>query len=525
MTYPTDLLTINAFIIASGGTGGHSTILPAIRELCTLQGVEDSHPSNLPALNALAVGLGAAGGYVSNLAALNAISVAIGGTGGHHTTLAAWTEIAGIGFNDSENIIQKLDFSMDADKLLLLDVSGNNNHAKLVNSNCYNPTGAATNLSIISATPCADGDSLVNFSAEFSIVPATYNGFRVIIGRTNGNGYANFLSAIMLESPASGTTTSKLQYYTANGVTYTAKTIAILTVGSEYICKVSVNGTTGKLNAVINGTPIAEQSFTSLTPATDQSGEKFAICQGNSSYGMNGKIGGIRYYRTTNYTTCIHNWPCSEGNGLMIYDVVGTAHISLTTAYWGLYNLYHYNLINGFELYGDSSTSSKLIRVPIPLSGTKLTPTISGYTKFADCPAGSFNNFAETGIQRNYADVAELTDAGVAQANIIYHSYVDGNDGYSFCKKFGGEETEYTVFSVLKNRKSFYGVPAYAAYLRTGSIRRIVGTTGKVHNTHIKNACALNGITTSTTVFYDHIILDGDYALNSTSLVPIIVKR
>ncbi len=101
MTYPTDLLTVNAFIISSGGTGGHATMLSALNELCTLQSVAHDNVTNLPALNALAVGLGATGGYVSNLAALNAISVAIGGTGGYHTTLAAWTEIAGIGLGYS----------------------------------------------------------------------------------------------------------------------------------------------------------------------------------------------------------------------------------------------------------------------------------------------------------------------------------------------------------------------------------------------------------------------------------------
>ncbi len=98
MTYPTDLLTVNAFIISSGGTGGHATMLSALNELCTMQSVAHDHVTNLPALNALAVGLGATGGYVSNLAALNAISLVIGGTGGYHTTLAAWTEIAGLGF-------------------------------------------------------------------------------------------------------------------------------------------------------------------------------------------------------------------------------------------------------------------------------------------------------------------------------------------------------------------------------------------------------------------------------------------
>ena len=114
MTYPTDLLTVNAFIIASGGTGGHATTLSALNELCTLQSVTAGHVTNLPALNALSVGLGAAGGYVTNLAALNAISVAIGGTGGHVTTLAAWTEIAGIGFAYSPSQDAELDIYLSS---------------------------------------------------------------------------------------------------------------------------------------------------------------------------------------------------------------------------------------------------------------------------------------------------------------------------------------------------------------------------------------------------------------------------
>ncbi len=53
MTYPTDLLTVNAFIISSGGTGGHATMLSALNELCTLQSVAHDNVTNLPALNAL----------------------------------------------------------------------------------------------------------------------------------------------------------------------------------------------------------------------------------------------------------------------------------------------------------------------------------------------------------------------------------------------------------------------------------------------------------------------------------------
>lgn len=114
MTYPTDLLTVNAFIISSGGTGGHATMLSALNELCTMQSVAHDHVTNLPALNALAVGLGATGGYVSNLAALNAISVAIGGTGGYHTTLAAWTEIAGLGFGYTPSQDVELDIYLSS---------------------------------------------------------------------------------------------------------------------------------------------------------------------------------------------------------------------------------------------------------------------------------------------------------------------------------------------------------------------------------------------------------------------------
>jgi len=138
MTYPTDLLTVNAFIIASGGTGGHASMLPALNELCTLQSVTAGHVTNLPALNAIAVGLGAAGGYVTNLAALNAISVAIGGTGGHVTTLAAWTEIAGIGFGLS-SLKSSMEFwsgDFDFENNLWLDKSDNSNDATLHGGHC-----------------------------------------------------------------------------------------------------------------------------------------------------------------------------------------------------------------------------------------------------------------------------------------------------------------------------------------------------------------------------------------------------
>ena len=187
MTYPTDLLTVNAFIIASGGTGGHATMLPALNELCTLQSVTAGHVTNLPALNAIAVGLGAAGGYVTNLAALNAISVAIGGTGGHVTTLAAWTEIAGIGFY-SYDFLSDPDFISNLKGLItsgaftyMKDIVGNNN-GKLVKSLCTNfATGgcvSTTNSTIKDNLRHMDGQVItIEFTMKCDAVVPTWTDY------------------------------------------------------------------------------------------------------------------------------------------------------------------------------------------------------------------------------------------------------------------------------------------------------------------------------------------------------------
>jgi hypothetical protein len=97
--------------------------------------------------------------------------------------------------------------------------------------------------------------------------------------------------------------------------------------------------------------------------------------------------------------------PLSEGFGSVLYDVSGeNNHVTLfnvtESSFWGEnQNMYHYNIHNGFEHYDDDATGTDIIRVPYKLDGTQITPTITGYTKNQNNPAGKFHNDAETKIK------------------------------------------------------------------------------------------------------------------------------
>lgn len=101
------------------------------------------------------------------------------------------------------------------------------------------------------------------------------------------------------------------------------------------------------------------------------------------------------------------SYPLAEGGGATVYDVSdggnnGTITNATTTPGAGCWantqDSYHRNLSNGFELYDDDATGLLFIRVPYLDDGSKITPTISGYTKVRDNDAGKYHNSAESTI-------------------------------------------------------------------------------------------------------------------------------
>ena len=517
-TYATNLLAINALCISSGGTGGHQTTLPALNELCSLQSVDVGHETNLPALNALAVGLGSAGGFVTNLGALNGISAQLGGSSNHVDCLAAWQFIADTGFLDTENIIQKLDFTMDSAKQYLLDASGNSNNGKLVKSNCYLGNNT-NNFSAISSDPVADQMTFYDFSVEFYLY-TTNTGMQVFLGRSTGASYAKLLSCFLYNSGV-------LYYYSGNGsLTSNVVIIPSVSLSTVYNIKVSVSNSTGAISWIVNGSA-GSASFTNRTPATNQTNDLVRISgvldSGTEYYKLatGSKIFGVKYYASVNYQNITHYWPIAEGGGTTVYDVVGSKNLTLATTSWSTQDDYHYNLTKGFQLYGNSDANNSIIRVPYNNDGTTKSPTIAGYTKFADCPAGAFHNFAETGVQRNYNNVAGLTSAGISSTNIVYYGGVTGYSGYAFCKNHMGNETDYTVFSTQKNRYASFGNKSYSQYMDDSVTQVLVaGSTGKIHSTNFKNCI---NRTVSASVYYTMFIRNGTYTLTTTSELSIVI--
>ena len=96
----------------------------------------------------------------------------------------------------------------------------------------------------------------------------------------------------------------------------------------------------------------------------------------------------------------------SVGSGSTVYDVSGNnRHATVTGAtlsnFWIKQDKFHWNLKKGFSLYDDDATGTIIQRVPLGLN-----PTISGYTKVSDNPAGKWHNDAETEI--NFPHTAKL---------------------------------------------------------------------------------------------------------------------
>lgn len=180
-----------------------------------------------------------------------------------------------------------------------------------------------------------------------------------------------------------------------------------------------------------------------------------------SAIELNGKLWDVRVFNTgltSEQVNQVYNksldvatsnlagwWPLAEGAGTTAYDISGNNnHGTITNAtfpdFWATkQDEFHYNIQNGFEYYDDDATGTTIIRVPYKADGTKITPTIAGYTKESDNPALYWHNNAETELQ-NYlapqliqADIADGNDflfkAGKTAANAINYADIVANVG------------------------------------------------------------------------------------------------
>jgi hypothetical protein len=400
--------------------------------------------------------------------------------------------------NALEIPIQKLDGTILADGYTLNDTSGNNRDARLVNSYfLYNATG----MNVVSTSPTTEGYTCKDFSASF-IIKGGGGMYSSIITRTNGAGFAGFISTILINP------SGELYYYTSNGTTSAGTKIKALLTTVIYRCSVKVNSTGGFLSWVINDTA-GSALFTNYTPGTAVTNDAFYIMNniaGNYYYA--GRITDLKIYSDTLYSNLTHWYPFAEGSGKTFYDVVGTAHLSCTgNPNWtDRQNYFHYNWRYGFELYGNDTA---LIRVPYKSNGDKITPTINAYTKYADCPSGKWNNFAETGIKRNPTNDTVLSNRGIDSSNVVYFMRITGNDSLSFCSNWSGLETNWSVYSAKADRRTLFSVPTGARYMRDSSLYIIAGNSGIRNNTRLKYAF---NKTASSSVYYDFFLKDAIYS-------------
>ena len=200
---------------------------------------------------------------------------------------------------------------------------------------------------------------------------------------------------------ASGTIRTRIDntYYDISGIT--------ISTGTDYKLRV-VRDASDNLTYHVN-----DVEYNTIASASGTFTFRYIGSRDGTSQFFDGCLWDLRLQGE--FVTTRH-YPMAEGNGTVLYDA-GTAadHATLTniteSTFWGnSQDVYHYNIVNGFEHYDDDATGLVVIRVPYTSAGGQITPTISGYTKNTNNPAGAWHNDAETKLQMS-AVAPSLKDA------------------------------------------------------------------------------------------------------------------
>lgn len=109
----------------------------------------------------------------------------------------------------------------------------------------------------------------------------------------------------------------------------------------------------------------------------------------------------------------------SHGSGDTIYDLTGNGKNGTWVNHtdplqWGTSDgIIDYNLVNGCELYDDDATHSIQIKIPMNADGSKLTPTISGYSKIKEIPPITLTQHldADLGLTLDFNAYEALNDS------------------------------------------------------------------------------------------------------------------
>lgn len=149
--------------------------------------------------------------------------------------------------------------------------------------------------------------------------------------------------------------------------------------------------------------------------------------------GSGGTCFDLRVYNSSG--SVVASYPCAEGAGLMLYDVIGNRHGQISGAVeatlWSQrQNTFHYNIARGYSLYTGAGVNE--VYVPYALDGINVITAISGYSLAGHFRAGYYHNGAETQISQPLAPALQVADtglnywfsAGVAQS-IAYSGITD----------------------------------------------------------------------------------------------------
>lgn len=177
----------------------------------------------------------------------------------------------------------------------------------------------------------------------------------------------------------------------------------------------------------------------------------------------------LAIYNGTYSGSCLARYPLAEGAGSTVYDISGNdnhgtlTNFTLSNAWGTTQDVFHYNILNGFEEYDDDATGLDIIRVPYKTDGTQITPTISGYTKNQNNDAGNFHNDAETKIAApecpalRVADEAKTTArlySGASSVEIGYSDFEEDFDSEGFYFSDVSTSGEYKNLLIFDEEKT-----------------------------------------------------------------------
>jgi len=140
-------------------------------------------------------------------------------------------------------------------------------------------------------------------------------------------------------------------------------------------------------------------SFSNLSGVTIVSSE------GTSTPTINGND--IEFTAGTIWTLELSNgsfYSFNEGSGNTVYDISGNGNhgtwtnVTNPTQYTKSDIAINYLMVNGVEIYDDDATGTEFIYVPFKNDGTRISPTISGFTKLTE----SLSIEKEVSLSNNY---------------------------------------------------------------------------------------------------------------------------